>query len=124
MRNSLVLITIAIIGCADGSRGTTPIPEEPSPPPGAVAGLHGLVDVTAGTLTFEPSGPADLDRVRLAGIYGDQGVTVRLYNSPVVVANSATPGKETYTANVGLQNLLAFPIGDEQAGIPLDTMGI
>jgi hypothetical protein len=88
--------------------------------------LRGTVDVTAGTLTFEPM-VTSLDRpgeVRPAGIYGNQGVTVRLYNTPVTVAASATPGKKTYTATIGLQNLLAFPIGDEQGGVPLDTMGI
>jgi hypothetical protein len=43
----------------------------------------------------------------------------------VTVTNPSSPGKKTFSANVGLQNLLAFPIGDEQAGpTPADTMGI
>jgi len=91
-------------------------------------GLRGVVDVKAGTLTFGPLGGTVTSRgprdVGPAAIYGDQGVTVRLYNSSVIVAPSSTAGKETYTANVGIQNLLAFPIGDEQAGVPLDTMGV
>jgi hypothetical protein len=58
-------------------------------------------------------------------IYGDQGVTVRLYNSPVTITNPSSPGKKTFSAPVGLENLLSFPIGDEQAGAaPVDTMGI
>lgn len=128
---SLPLLILAVVGCgADGSRGTEPMAGAPTPPFPIVAGMRATVDVTAGTLTFEPLPEASLSRgntndARLARIYGDQGVTVRLYNSPVTVASSATPGKETYTANVGLRNLLAFPIGDEQAGAtPVDTMGI
>jgi hypothetical protein len=127
---SLPLLVLALVGCADGSRGTEPMARAPTPPPfPIVTGLRATVDVTAGTLTFEPLPEASLSRdhvndAQLAAIYGDQGVTVRLYNSPVTVAASSTPGKETYTANVGLRNLLAFPIGDEQVGTPLDTMGI
>jgi hypothetical protein len=117
------------MGCADGGEGTAPIPPEVSPPGEGIGGLRGTVDVAAGTLTFESlaTTPASRHRsgtLRPAAIYGDQGITVRLYNSPVATAPSSTAGKETYTANVGLRNLLAFPIGDEQAGVPLDTMGV
>jgi hypothetical protein len=129
-RAQRLLATLALTACADGGQGIGPSPDQPPPPPAvAVGGLRGVVDVTRGTLTFEPvraagatrTGPRDIG---LASIYGDQGITVRLYNSPVVVAPSSTPGKETHTANVGMRNLLAFPIGDEQAGVPLDTMGV
>jgi hypothetical protein len=129
-RRSVLLVMLAVCGCADGGDGTPPIATEPSRPAATMVGLHATVDVAAGTLTFEsqPGARASLagpNGVRLAGIYGDQGVTVRLYNSPVTVAASPTPGKETYTANVGLRNLLNHAIGDEQAGLaPLDTMGI
>ncbi len=91
--------------------------------------VRGTVDLITGTLTFEPAMPESrataLRGHRInATIYGDQNVTVRLYNTPVQVAPSS-PGKKTFTANVGLQNLLPHPIGDEQAGaIPRDTMGI
>lgn len=121
---------LALTACADGAPGTAPRADEPPAPAAVVTGLRATVDVAAGTLTFEPTATtrASWDSrsgIRPAGIYGDQGVTVRLYNSPVTVASSATPGKETYTAGVGLRNLLAFPIGDEQAGAtPVDTMGI
>jgi hypothetical protein len=44
----------------------------------------------------------------------------------VVTAVSATdPAKKTFTANVGVRNLLAYPIGDEQSGpSPTDVMGL
>lgn len=128
-RAPLLLATLALSACADGGPGPAPGPYEPAVPPGVVGGLRGTVDGIAGTLIFEPlvsthASRGHLDVVRPEGIYGDQGVTVRLYNSAVTIAPSSTPGKETYTANVGIQNLLAFPIGDEQAGVPLDTMGV
>ncbi|MFL5561987.1 MAG: hypothetical protein ACJ79K_10970 [Gemmatimonadaceae bacterium] len=92
----------------------------------AVARLRGTVDVATGTLTFDPvssSGVAIPNGVN-AAIYGDQGINVRLYNS-AVVTSTPTAGKKTYTANVGIRNLLAFRIGDEQnLAAPLDTMGI
>jgi hypothetical protein len=122
-----LVLLLAICGCTDGNRGTDPIAGQPGPPsvPLAIAGgMRGTVDVIARTLTFERLPTATAGLVGLAGIYGDQGVTVTLYNSPVVIAASSTPGKETYTADVGVRNLLAFPIGDEQAGTPVDTMGI
>jgi hypothetical protein len=127
---SLPLMMLALVGCADGSRGTEPLLQAPTPSGAIVTAMRATVDVAAGSLTFEPLPAASLSRgrmgdARLARVYGDQGVTVRLYNSSVVVAPSATAGKETYTANVGVQNVLAFPIGDEQAGAtPVDTMGI
>jgi hypothetical protein len=118
-------MAVALCGCADAKRGTEPTAIEPRAPQTILGGVRGIVDVTTKTLTFEQLPSATAGLVRLAGIYGDQGVTVRLYNTPVTVAASSTPGKETYTANVGLRNLLAFPIGDEQAGAtPVDTMGI
>lgn len=113
---------LTVAACADAGRGTRPLGDEPAAPRTAIASLRGTVDVAAGTLTFESLGIAG--EVRPASIYGNQGVTVRLYNTAVTVATSPTPGKKTYTANVGLRNLLAFPIGDEQTGVPIDTMGI
>jgi hypothetical protein len=118
------VLMLALCGCEAVDRATDPVETQPSAPRAIVGGVRGTVDVVAGTLTFERLPAATAALVRLAGIYGDQGVTVRLYNSPVTLAASSTPGKETYTANVGLRNLLSFPIGDEQAGTPVDTMGI
>jgi hypothetical protein len=129
-RSKLLLATLVLSSCVDGGRGTEPVSHAPSPPSPTVGGLRGTVDAAAGTLTFESLPGAHLSRsapgdARLAAIYGDQGVTVRLYNSPVSVTNPSSPGKKTFSASVGLRNLLAFAIGDEQGtGVPADTMGI
>ncbi len=89
--------------------------------------ITATVDVAAGTLTFEPVAPHSAlagAGVISAAIYGNQGVTVRIFNSPVVTSPSSTPGKKTFTASVGIRNLLPYQIGDEQSGsAPADTMG-
>lgn len=129
-RTLLAVAMVATLSCADSDPAiepTAPLPTEPFP---VLAGLRGTADLVAGSLTFERRAPVSVSR-RLrsdlvpAGIYGDQGVTVRIYNSPVTITNPSRPGKKTFSAPVGLRNLLAFPIGDEQgAGTPADTMGI
>lgn len=85
------------------------------------------MDVARGTLTFEPvstTGAAQPSSGPSASIYGDQGVTVRIYNS-AVTTSAPLAGKKTYSANVGLRNLLGYRIGDEQGtAAPADTMGI
>lgn len=122
------LTLCASSACSDRSQKpvtpTTAPSEHPQP---SAARLHGTVDLAAGTLTFDPPPPSGAS---LAGgspdaaIYGNQGVTVRIYNS-AVVASAPSAGKRTYTANVGVRNLLAYRIGDEQgAAAPADTMGI
>jgi hypothetical protein len=113
--------------CTDSPAPASPVspPIAGHPAPG-LARLHGTVDVASGTLTFdEPSAGASLSAgAPNAQIYGNQGVTVRIYNS-AVVTSAPVAGKKTYTANVGVRNLLAFRIGDEQgAAVPADTMGI
>ena len=88
--------------------------------------MRGTVDVTAGTLSFEeqPAGAPLSSASPDAQIYGNQGVTVRIYNS-TVTTSAPVAGKKTFTANVGVRNLLAYRIGDEQgAATPADTMGI
>jgi hypothetical protein len=114
--------------CSDRSPGSEAAATAPSNhPQGSAARLHGTVDVAAGTLTFEPLPPAGATLVGGspdAAIYGNQGVTVRIYNS-AVVASAPSAGKRTYSANVGVRNLLAYRIGDEQGvAAPPDTMGI
>ena len=112
--------------CSDGSsRGVLPPTTHPLP---GIATLRGTVDVAAGTLTFDPISPS-VGRLSPslgvnAAIYGNQGTTVRIYNS-VVVKSAPVLGKKTYSANVGLRNLLSYAIGDEQASLlPPDTLGI
>jgi hypothetical protein len=121
---------VAVLSCSDSEPGIEPTSPTPTQPLPALGGVRGTADLVAGTLTFEPlTRPSGFHRsgsdVRPAAIYGDQGVTVRIYNSPVTITNPSSPGKKTFSAPVGVRNLLSFPIGDEQGGsAPLDTMGI
>jgi len=119
-----------LVGCSDASDmmapSYRPVPVAPS---AMRVEVIATVDLEAGTMTFEPTANASRSLGSSTGlsaaIYGNQGVTVRLYNTPVVVSASATPGKKQFSAMVGMKNLLSYPIGDEQGGAaPLDTMGI
>ena len=106
-----------------------PNADPPARPRHVLAAVRATADMRAGTLTFEPLSPQSVSRevsgIAQATIYGDQGVTVRIYNSTVTITNPSSPGKKTFSAPVGLRNLLTHSIGDEQAGFaPLDTMGI
>jgi hypothetical protein len=86
--------------------------------------LRGTVDMTTGTLEFEDVTPGASGATSGAtrAIYGDQNVLVKLYNTTVVVNTVA--GTKTWTGNVGLRNLTAHEIGDEQALVAPDTMGV
>ena len=120
----------ASTACAD--RISSPI--QPGPPPipaaPAIARLVGEVDLTRGTMSFSPapgerSGPDAADSDANFAIYGDQGLNVRLYNTAVVVQDPSRVGFKTYTANVGVRNLLDRPIGAVQGGAtPSDTTGV
>lgn len=128
---ALVALLAGVPACGDRVQGTEPPterrPESWQPPPGlpVLEALRGTVDVLAGTMTFEPAaGTALPSTSAIRGqVYGDQGVTVRVRNTPVTTQTIG--GKRRYSAQVGLQNLLPHPIGDEQAGlVTTDTMGI
>ncbi len=128
VKASVVCVAAFALACDGASRPTAPVVALPvgTEP---VARMRGTVDLIAGTMTFErvaPTGGALRGSSAVsAAVYGDQGVTVRIYNSPVVVTNSSSPGKKRYTANVGVRNLQPYPIGDEQGGAaPADTAGI
>ena len=125
-------ILIALCGAlacseAPSSSGTMTVLQPVSHPVTTVARLRGTVDVASGTMTFDPvssAGQSLPGNGLSASIYGDQGVTVRIYNS-AVVTSAPVAGKKTFTANVGVRNLLGYRIGDEQnAAAPGDTMGI
>jgi hypothetical protein len=95
--------------------------ELPALPPHTTL-IRGEIDADRGTLTFGPV-PVGGARVRTA-IYGNQGVTAQLYNTPVVITQPS-PTVKRFEAQVGLRNLLSHVIGDEQAGAtPPDTVGI
>jgi hypothetical protein len=126
---TLVALT-TVVACGDASpRPTSSVPFAPvGHPATTVARLRGTVDVATGTLSFEPiaagDGPALSSGAPNAAVYGAQGTTVRIYNS-AVVTSAPVAGKKTYTADVGVRNLLAYRVGDEQrAAAPADTMGI
>ena len=131
MRRRLgVLLTagaLALTGCTDRMPSTAPVTEPPIEPPG-LARMRGTVDLISGTMTFEPIGPAHsassiASKGISAAVYGDQGVTLRIYNSPVSVSPAA-PGKKRNSASVGVRNLLPHTIGDEQAGPAAHNLGI
>lgn len=125
---SAVVALCTVAGCSEPPSGSRDLLSPASHSATTVARLRGTVDVAAGTLTFDDfgttSGASLASGQPNAGVYGNQGVTVRIYNSPVVTSAPAA-GKKTFTASVGLRNLLACRIGDEQAAVtPPDTMGI
>jgi hypothetical protein len=124
----LSLSLVAMMGCSDERRITAPEVLPIASPTVEIGEMRATVDVAAGTMTFEPIAPRAVSGgagIISAAIYGNQGVTVRIFNSPVITALSATPGKKTFTANVGIRNLLTYPIGDEQsAAAPMDTIGV
>ena len=88
--------------------------------------MRGTIDMTTGALTFE-SARSELSpplRAMNRAVYGDQNVLVRLYNTQVTIDSVSVPGTKTWSGNVGLQNLTTHAIGDEQAGVAPDTMGV
>ena len=125
---SILALASVIGGCAEEPRITGPAVRPSAVPMLELGELRATVDAEAGTMTFEPIVHRGLAGAAIisAAIYGNQGVTVRIFNSPVVTAvDPGNPGKKTFTASVGIRNLLPYPIGDEQSGIaPLDTIGL
>ena len=127
--HAILIVLCGAVACGEGpsSLNRTTILQPTTHPATTVAHLRGTVDVATGTMTFDPvpsAGGTIAGGGVSASIYGDQGVTVRIYNS-AVVTSAPVAGKKTYSANVGVQNLLGYRIGDEQNGAtPADTMGI
>ena len=126
---TLSLAVVIMAGCSDEQRITAPAVQPIAIPTVEIGEMRATVDAEAGTMTFEPIATAGAFAgagVISTAIYGNQGVTVRIFNSPVLTSPSATnPAKKTFTASVGIRNLLPYPIGDEQAGAaPVDTMGL
>jgi glucose/arabinose dehydrogenase len=118
---TLALACFLVQGCADAP--TKPTGERPPfTPQQQVMVLRGEVDADRGTLTFSalPLGGAGLSPV----VYGNQGVTVQLYNTSVVITQPS-PTVRRFEAQVGIRNLLGHVVGDEQAGAsPPDTIGL
>lgn len=130
---AVMLVSIVAANC-DADRDPMRTPDAPgviNPPSDVhiVGALRGEVDVLKGTMSFTPIDVPGAYRV--AGLnyalYGNQGTTVRLYNTPTgTTANSPSPGQSVDSAWVGIRNMLPHAIGDEQDSLPtkLDTMGV
>src|SRR5215208_1676165 len=85
----LVAAAATMVACADDQSITAPVvvPAMPATPSLEIGELRATVDVEAGTMTFEPiaqHGAFAGASVISTAIYGNQGVTVRIFNSPVV----------------------------------------
>jgi hypothetical protein len=129
----VLLISVIALNCSDDQDPTrtpsTPVVINPPSGPHIVAALRGDVDVLNGTMSFTPiEVPAGH---RMAGpnyaIYGNQGTTVRLYNTTTGIRDNApSAGQSTDSAWIGIRNMLPHTIGDEQDSLEtkLDTMGI
>lgn len=114
------LVAVLLMACADAptsDRVSSPIPAH-----GRYVALRGEVDADRGTLTFS-SIPVAGTQIRTA-LYGDQGQTVTLYNTPVTVTNPNASTRR-FEAQVGMRNLLTHFVGDEQSGAsPPSVIGI
>ena len=125
---TLLSAAFMMAACSTDRQVTAPVVRPIEAPVVELGELRATVDAQAGTMTFEPIAHRGLAGAGIisAAIYGNQGVTVRIYNSPVVSAvDPLNPAKKTFTASVGIRNLLAYPIGDEQSSdAPSDTIGI
>lgn len=108
------------VACADAP--TSERAAAPAVPDARYVALRGEVDADRGTLTFSAV-PEPGARIRPA-VYGDQGRTVTLYNTAVTITNP-TASTRRFEAQVGLRNLLAHFVGDEQSGAsPPSIIGI
>lgn len=101
----------------------------PAIPPAASAPVLGVIEGTvaaSGTVTARAaSATASLPAGVAAQIYGGQNVNVRLYGALVSVDSISDPTVKVWRVSYGVQNLLPYPIGDEQGGLPpTDTMGL
>ncbi|HEU4642347.1 MAG TPA: hypothetical protein VFS44_07810 [Gemmatimonadaceae bacterium] len=116
--------------CGGGAvvTGTEQVPIPPAASGNIIAALEGTVD-SAGNVSFArtapPVGAATLAPGVSAQFYGSQNVNVRLYSTPTVIDTDAATGKKRWRFDVGIRNLLPYPIGSDQSGAaPADTMGV
>ena len=101
-RTTALLGLAGLVACGETSPGAVAVASPTSHPVAGIARLRGTVDAAAGTLTFEPvasSGPSLA--APNAAVYGNQGVTVRIYNS-AVVTSAPVAGKKTFTPLMSL----------------------
>lgn len=121
-RTVMAFAIATLCACADSSptgKNEVVIPVAAQP---VLAEVRASVDVASGTISFETTGNASRVQGLNAQIYGSQNVNLRLYNDAPQVTSTAV--LKTITTNVGIRNLLAYPIGDEENSGPADVMGI
>ncbi|MGH7626006.1 MAG: hypothetical protein ACREOJ_11915, partial [Gemmatimonadaceae bacterium] len=125
LAGAAVMVMLGAVACSDQSAVSAPeAPVVPVAQPNVLGMVEGQVDAN-GKVTFTPVGSASgrLAPGVNASVYGTQGVNVLLYATPT--APTTKGASSTWTFNVGIQNLLAFPIGASQAGpVPSDTLGL
>lgn len=132
MRQALRWVGMAAMVAAVAACGDRPAvtgsdiapPPAPGGQPVVLGGWRVTVD-SAGNVTLDPSGAPGAARVGTgidAAIYGTQNVNVRVYAAPATVTTQGQT--KTWTLNVGIRNLLSYPIGANQNGAaPSDTLG-
>ena len=97
---ALLVALCGAVACSEGpaSSGSMLPVQPPNHPLTSVAHLRGTVDVASGTMSFDPvssTGVSIPGSGVNASIYGDQGVTVRIYNSAVVTSAPAGSRRES-----------------------------
>jgi hypothetical protein len=100
-------------------------PPVPGGQPAVLGGWEVAVD-SAGNVNLSPSGTPNASTVGngiSAAVYGTQNVNVRVYAAAATVVTKG--GTKTWTLNIGVRNLLNYPIGANQNGpLPSDTLGV
>ena len=126
---SAVIALAAFVGCTDRSAGITGTgvmqPQAPAALPSEGLAIVQVTVDDAGNVTTSPlqGVSGDFAPGIDGSIYGSQDVNVHVYAK---AATTTTAGNtKTWTMNIGLRNLLPYPIGSNQAGpVPSDTTGI
>ena len=103
MSHRAVRTILLLVAASCGDRVPSSEPRVIAPPTGRVplgigtAAFRGTVDMRSGALTFEPvsatSGTSGISRA----IYGNQGVDVRIYTTPVTIDSTTSPCTKTCT---------------------------
>ncbi|HEX7943000.1 MAG TPA: hypothetical protein VF488_14400 [Gemmatimonadaceae bacterium] len=124
-RSALACVLAGLAACGDRSlvTGAGKIPIPPLGSGSIIAAVEGTVD-DAGNVTFSPMAAPMAPGVS-AQVYGSQNVNVRLYNTPTVIDSTSIANTKRWSFDVGIRNLLSYPIGSNQNGAaPADTMGL
>ena len=128
-RFRFLALALMLGACADAPSAPPRVIEDPRVGAPVLAELRVVVDAETQTMRFEPIVVGSRTAARPQGLslatYGTQNTDSRLFNNPVVV--TTVGARKRFTADVGLVNLKALAIGDEQlssGAAPRDTTGI